>query len=179
MIGTNYVNHDPSEISDSESNDERKMDSKKKYKEEIQNYLQGEIKSKSYNNHDDQGHLQPRDNSIPVEKLDASDGLFGALSGFYSQVKRSLFDIGSQPVSRSNTNHEVEDEDEDNGEISPDSLDPEPEDNFSNVVMQDKEQDGTNGVTLVGGKSRINTKKTNTRIASPGAQLENSNYLYM
>ena len=74
----------------------------------------------------------------------------------------------------------MEDEDEDNGEISPDSLDPEPEDNFSNVLMQDKEQEGTNGVTLVGGsKYKINNKKTNTRIASPGAQLENSNYLYM
>ena len=46
--------------------------------------------------------------------------------------------------------------------------------------MQDKEQEGTNGVTLVGGsKYKINNKKTNTRIASPGAQLENSNYLYM
>jgi hypothetical protein len=39
MMGANFVNHDPSEISDSESNDERKMDSKKKYKEEIQSYL--------------------------------------------------------------------------------------------------------------------------------------------
>lgn len=125
------------------------------------------------------GHLQSKDTSIPVEKLESSDGLFGALSGFYSQVKKSLFDIGSQPVSRANTNHEVEDEDEDNGEISPDSLDPEPEDNFSNVLMQDKEQEGTNGVTLVGAKYQINNKKTNTRIASPGAQLENSNYLYM
>ena len=73
----------------------------------------------------------------------------------------------------------MEDEDEDNGEISPDSLDPEPEDNFTNVLMQDKEQEGTNGVTLVAAKYAINTKKTNTRIASPGAQLENSNYLYM
>jgi hypothetical protein len=45
--------------------------------------------------------------------------------------------------------------------------------------MQDKEQEGTNGVTLVAAKYAINTKKTNTRIASPGAQLENSNYLYM
>jgi hypothetical protein len=35
IMGVNFVNHDPSEISDSESNDERKMDSKKKYKEEI------------------------------------------------------------------------------------------------------------------------------------------------
>lgn len=39
MMGANFLNHDPSEISDSESNDERKMDSKKKYKEEIQSYL--------------------------------------------------------------------------------------------------------------------------------------------
>ena len=93
--------------------------------------------------------------------------MFGALSGFYSQVKKSLFDIGSQPVSRANTNHEVDDEDEDNGEISPDSLDPEPEENLTNVVMQDKEQD--NGVTLVGAKYQINNKKANTRIASPGA----------
>ena len=94
-MGVNFVNHDPSEISDSESNDERKMDSKKKYKEEIQSYLQGEIKSKSYSKHDDLSQLQSKDTSIPVEKLESSDGLFGALSGFYSQVKKSLFDIGS------------------------------------------------------------------------------------
>jgi len=29
----------------------------------------------------------------------------------------------------------VDDEDEDNGEISPDSLDPEPEENLTNVVL--------------------------------------------
>lgn len=40
------INHDPSEISDSESNDERKQENKRAYKEEIQNYLQGDIKAK-------------------------------------------------------------------------------------------------------------------------------------
>lgn len=108
--------------------------------------------------------------------------MFGfSMSGFFSQVKKSLWDPAPNQL-------ENDEDDEDNGEISPDSCDPEPEEtafghlirrNNSNEPEYVHDQSESEGVTMVGAKYQINQKKTNTRIASPGAQLENSNQQYL
>ena len=103
------------------------------------------------------------------------------MSQFFTQVKKNLFDMGSKQPEVSHPREE--EEEEDNGEISPDSLDPDPEERvFSQQAKYLDKKVTTNdqqaGNPLARSKYGVKQKSNNTRIASPGAQLEHSNNSY-
>lgn len=154
------ITHDPSEISDSESQKSASDDLKK-----LRSKQAGDMKS---------AKTLAKSEVIKMSKVKSEtapkqSSMFFSMSEFFSQVKKTIWDGSSGAAP---TQQELIVEEEDNGEISPDSIDPELEHSGLEGNMESIEQispviDEPEGINVQGQTWKLRPK---TKRVQPGVQ---------